>query len=132
MSKKYDTPHRSHVVKTRLTDEEHGEFMHRLEVFDMNQSEFIRKAIAGATIKPIIQATYVNDEMLDALAKLIAEYGKIGSNLNQIARRLNEFHSPYPELADEVRGASADLAALKFELLGKVGDAIGNVQTHQL
>ena len=42
------------------------------------------------------------------------EYGRIGGNLNQIARTLNEWHSPYPQLAGEVRAAVSDLAALKF------------------
>ena len=36
-------------------------------------------------------------------SKLTAEYGRIGGNLNQIARTLNEWHSPYPQLAGEVR-----------------------------
>ena len=57
---------------------------------------------------------------------------KIGGNLNQIARTLNEWHSPYPQLAGEVRAAVSDLAALKFEVLQKVGDAVGNIQTYQL
>ena len=39
--------------------------------------------------------------------------------LNQIARTLNEWHSPYPQLAGEVRAAVSDLAALKFEVLQK-------------
>lgn len=74
----------------------------------------------------------VNDELLAAVGKLTAEYGKIGGNLNQIARTLNEWHSPYPQLAGEVRAAVSDLAALKFEVLQKVGDAVGNIQTYQL
>ena len=41
------------------------------------------------------------------------EYGRIGGNLNQIARTLNEWHSPYPQLAGEVRAVVSDLAALK-------------------
>ena len=40
--------------------------------------------------------------------------------------------SPYPQLAGEVRAAVSDLAALKFEVLQKVGDAVGNIQTYQL
>ena len=38
----------------------------------------------------------------------------------------------YPQLAAEVRAAASDLAALKFEVLEKVGEAVGNVQTYQL
>ena len=130
--KKYDTPHRSRVVKTRMTEEEYADFAARLAPYGISQSEFIRRAIQGASIRPVVTVSSVNDELLAALGKLTAEYGRIGGNLNQIARTLNEWHSPYPPLAGEVRSAASDLAALKFEVLEKVGEAVGNVQTYQL
>ena len=132
MRKRYNTPHRSRVVKTRMTEEEYAEFAERLSAYNMSQAEFIRQAITGAAIRPIITVSPVNDELLAAVGKLTAEYGRIGGNLNQIARTLNEWHSPYPQLAGEVRAAVSDLAALKFEVLQKVGDAVGNIQTYQL
>ena len=128
--KRYNTPHRSRVVKTRMTEEEYAEFAERLSAYNMSQAEFIRQAITGAAIRPIITVSPVNDELLAAVGKLTAEYGRIGGNLNQIARTLNEWHSPYPQLAGEVRAAVSDLAALKFEILQKVGDAVGNIQTY--
>ena len=132
MKKKYNTPHRCHVVKTRMTEEEYADFTERLKHYDMSQAEFIRQAITRATIRPIVTVSPVNDELLAAVGKLTAEYGRIGGNLNQIARTLNEWHSPYPQLAGEVRAAVSDLAALKFEDLQKVGEAVGNIQTYQL
>ena len=94
----------------------------------MSQAEFIRQAITRATIRPIVTVSPVNDELLSAVGKLTAEYGKIGGNLNQIARSLNEYGTPYNALSVEVRAAISDLAALKFEVLRKVGDAVGNIQ----
>ena len=128
IGKRYNTPHRSHVVKTRMTEEEYADFTERLKNYDMSQAEFIRQAIARATIRPIVTVSPVNDELLSAVGKLIAEYGKIGGNLNQIARALNEYGTPYNTLSVEVRAAISDLAALKFEVLRKVGDAVGNIQ----
>ena len=128
MRKRYNTPHRSRVVKTRMTEEEYAEFAERLSACNMSQAEFIRQAITGAAIRPIITVSPVNDELLAAVGKLTAEYGRIGGNLNQIARTLNEWHSPYPQLAGEVRAAVSDLAALKFEVLQKVGDAIDAIR----
>ena len=130
--RKYDTPHRSRVVKTRLTEEEYADFAARLAPYGISQSEFIRRAIRGATIRPVVTVSPVNDELLAAIGKLTAEYGKIGGNLNQIARALNEYGTPYNTLSVEVRAAISDLAALKFEVLRKVGDAVGNIQTYQL
>ena len=132
MTKTYNTPKRTHIVKTRLDDEEHSDFLRRLEIYDMNQSEFIREAISGATIRPVIVASNINDALLEAIGMLTAKYGRIGNNLNQIARTLNEWHSPYPAMAKELREAAADLAALKYEVLKKVGDAVGNTQAFRL
>ena len=132
MAKTYNTPKRTHIVKTRLDDEEHANFLRRMELYGMSQSEFIREAISGATIKPTIVATLVSDDLLAAVGKLTAEYGRIGSNLNQIARHLNEWHSPYPDMAKELQDAATDLAMLKYEVLQKVGDALGNIQAYQL
>ncbi len=130
--KRYNTPHRRHVVKTRMTEEEYTDFAARLAPYDMSQAEFIRQAITRATIRPVVNVSAVNDELLAAIGKLTAEYGKIGGNLNQIARTLNEWHSPYPAMAKELREAAADLAALKYEVLQKVGEAVGDTQTYQL
>lgn len=132
MRKPYNTPHRTHVVKTRLTDEEHELFLNQCRTYGISQSEMLRQSMTRLQIKPVIHVSAVNDELLSAIGKLTTEYGRIGGNLNQIARTLNEWHSPYPQLAEEVRSAASDLAALKFEVLEKVGEAVGNVQAYQL
>ncbi len=75
--KRYNMPHRSRVVKTRLTDEEYADFTARLAPYGMSQSEFIRQAITRATIRPIVTVSPVNDELLAAVGKLTAEYGRI-------------------------------------------------------
>ena len=100
--KKYDTPHRSRVVKTRMTEEEYADFAARLAPYGISQSEFIRRAIQGASIRPVVTVSPVNDELLAALGKLTAEYGRIGNNLNQIARAINDWHNPYPQLVAAV------------------------------
>ena len=128
--KKYNTPHRRRVIKTRLTEEEYAEFSERVTLCKMSQSEYIRQALTKSSIRPVITVSPVNDELLSAVGKLTAEYGKIGGNLNQIARCLNEYGAPYNALSQEVRAATAELAALKFEVLQKVGEAVGNIHVH--
>ena len=132
MSKRYNTPHRTRTIKTRMTEDEYADFMERLTAYGMNQSEFIRQAIHGVTVKPIINVFSVNDELLAAVGRLTGEYGKIGSNLNQIARYLNEYGAPYNALSAEVRAALSDLAALKFQVLREVGETVGNTQAFKL
>ena len=86
MPKRYNTPHRSRVVKTRLSEDEYADFTARLAPYGISQSEFLRQAIRRTTIRPVIHVSAVNDELLSAVGKLAAEYGRIGGNLNQIAR----------------------------------------------
>ena len=74
--KRYNTPHRSRVVKTRMTEEEYAEFAERLSSYNMSQAEFIRQSITGAAIRPIITVSPVNNELLAAVGKLTAEYGR--------------------------------------------------------
>ena len=54
----------------------------------MSQAEFIRQAITRATIRPIVTVSPVNDELLSAVGRLTAEYGKIGEN-----KRATAIHS---------------------------------------
>jgi len=132
MPKRYNTPHRSRGVKTRLTEDEYADFTARLAPYGISQSEFLRQAIRRTTIRPVLHVSSVNDELLSAVGKLAAEYGRIGGNLNQIARYLNEYGAPYNTLAAEVRAELSDLAALKFRVLREVGEAIGNTETFKL
>ena len=43
MPKRYNTPHRSRVVKTRLSEDEYADFTARLAPYGISQSEFLRQ-----------------------------------------------------------------------------------------
>ncbi len=95
--KRYNTPHRHRVIKTRLTEEEYAEFSERVTLCKMSQAEFIRQALIKSSIRSVITVSPVNDELLSAVGKLTAEYGKIGGNLNQIGKRHKTYRSePFP------------------------------------
>lgn len=129
--KTYRTPKRHCVIKTRLTEDERADFEERCAALSMSQSEYIRQAVFYSKITPIIRVTAHSEEMLTVVSSLVAQYGKIGSNLNQIARYLNEYGIPYNALSGEVRAAVSDLAALKFEVLKTIGEAYGNDKAYQ-
>lgn len=130
--KVYNTPKRHCVIKTRLTEIERADFEQRCATLSMSQSEYIRQAIFYSRITPVIRVSQNSEELLTSVSSLVAQYGKIGSNLNQIARYLNEGSPPYQGLAVELRGAAANLAALKFDVLKTIGEAYGNDKTYQL
>ena len=53
MRKKYNTPHRSRIVKTRLSEDEYADFTARLAPYGISQSEFLRQAIRRTAIRPL-------------------------------------------------------------------------------
>ena len=85
-----------------------------------------------AYLRHLVNGLVPQDAPPPAYYDFMRELHRIGGNLNQIARALNEYGTPYNALSGEVRAAIADLAALKFEVLRKVGDAVGNIQAYQL
>ena len=108
MKKNYNTPKRKHYVKTMLSEEERADFDERL-------------AITG-----LPQTTVEMECNIEQLERLIAEYGKIGSNLNQIARYFNSGGTATQHLITDIRTAILDLDDLKFDILKIVGDAYGS------
>ena len=76
---------RTHPVMLRFTDTEYERLLSLAESASLPLAEYIRKQVTGKQVK--IKYEIVAD--LPELKKLIAEFGKIGSNLNQIARHFN-------------------------------------------
>ena len=85
-----------------------------------------------AYLRHLVNGLVPQDAPPPAYYDFMRELHRIGGNLNQIARYLNEYGVPYNALSGEVRAAIADLATLKYEVLKKVGDAVGNTQAYQL
>ena len=74
--KTYQTPHRTHIVKTRLSEEEYEEFRHRCDVYQVSQSEWLRQLIRTGRVHTTIRATLTSDELLEAIGKLTAQIGR--------------------------------------------------------
>ena len=109
-----------------MTEEEYADFTERLKHYDMSQSEFIRQAITRATIRPIVTVSPVNDELLSAVGRLTAEYGKIGGNLNQIARYFNQGGIISSEMRTEIKKSLRDIYEMKYEVMRMAGDFRGS------
>lgn len=67
---------------------------------------------------------------LPELKKLIAEFGKIGSNLNQIARYFNSGGIHSQEIRNAINQSFAKIYEMKYEVLKMAGDFHGNSETH--
>ena len=96
----YDPEIRSHVITVRMNEEEWSAFQsQRRKLGEMSQSDFIRQAVTTAQIKVTVRPVF-DSEKLD---QMIAECGKIGSNINQIAKKVNTTGDLYPEEMEELK-----------------------------
>ena len=57
MPKRYNTPHRSRVVKTRLSEDEYADFTERLAPYGISQSEFLRHQVGSSVSVAILAKT---------------------------------------------------------------------------
>ena len=126
--KKEKSLHRGKRVYIRFTELEYELVAGYAKDAGYPIGTFVRKQ----ALREKLEVNYNIVADLGEIQNLTVQAAGIGNNLNQIARTLNEWHSPYPAMAKELREAAADLAALKYEVLKKVGDAVGNTQAFRL
>ena len=132
MRKKYETPKRDQVVKTRLTSEEKTAFEEKCKMLGVNQSEYLRQMIRSGKVKARILVTSTSDETLEVVGRMTGQMRKIGTNLNQIAVRLNSGYEADEIIRKNIREVLAEISQVRFEIEKKVGEIYGNNQTHQL
>jgi hypothetical protein len=80
---------RQKQVFFRVTDVERAEIEARAERAGLTVAGYLRAAVFGAAT-PQPRAARRPPVEKETLLRLLAELGKVGSNINQIARRLNQ------------------------------------------
>ena len=109
MSKKYqsrDETKRSHFITVRLSDDEMESLDLICEALDENRSTYIRRRIlTGEIPRPVIQ--YALDKQTSK--EMTGQLGKIGSNLNQIARKLNSGDQSDLRMKDAIGNCLSDI-----------------------
>ncbi|MCD7736325.1 MAG: plasmid mobilization relaxosome protein MobC [Lachnospiraceae bacterium] len=116
--KKYNPENRNHVITVRMNDEEWKSFQSKLEQTETSQSDFIRQAITTAKVHVVLRPVYDSD----VLNQIAAEYGKIGSNINQIAKHLNKGNPMTASLQKSLNHCIADLNFLKAQIEKMAGE----------
>lgn len=96
----------------RLTDTEYEVISENAKASALPLAEYARKLITGKQVN--IKYEIVAD--LPELKKLIAEFGKIGSNLNQIARHFNSGGIHSQEVKKALNQGIADIYEMNYFL----------------
>lgn len=113
-----------HTVKARVDGELYEKICNGADAANLSVSEYIRQMIkkGRVTVKQEIIADVLQ------IRKIQAELGKIGSNLNQIARHFNS-GGPYDaEIQWMLNRCTAALGDIKFEAESMAGDFRGYSQ----
>ena len=108
----------THRIYLRLTDTEYEVVSTNAKNANLTLAEYARKQLMGK--KVIVKYELVAD--LPELKKLIAELGKIGSNLNQIARHFNSGGIHSQEIRKAINQSIARIYEMKYEVLKLAGD----------
>lgn len=82
---------RQRVVSVRLTEAEYEALQERARLCGLAVGAYVRACAFGDTGPRALRAPPVERELL---AAAVAQLGKLGSNVNQIARALHRFGTP--------------------------------------
>ena len=115
-----------HQIMLRLTDTEYEIVAENAKSANLPLAEYIRKQV----MKQKVIAKYEIVADLPELKKLVAEFGKIGSNLNQIARHFNSGGIHSQAMRKAIEQSVSRIYELKYEVLKMAGDFHGNTETH--
>lgn len=108
----------NHNIMLRLTDTEYEIISTNAKSANLPLAEYARKQVMNK--KVIAKYEIVAD--MPELKKLIAGFGKIGSNLNQIARHFNSGGIHSQEMRKSINQGIADIYEMKYAVLKMAGD----------
>ncbi len=105
-----ETRQRTIIVHIRLTPEERSLVDEAASRAGLTVASYARTRLIGPSLPRNVKRPSIDRELL---AKLIAQLGKIGSNLNQIARAANMNSAGAQDLDDALREATQFKAAIR-------------------
>lgn len=120
--KKNLPPARTHRITIRLTDQMYDVVARDAKAANLTIAEYIRQLILKRTIRYAPSIVHDDTKIIQELGRM----GKIGSNLNQIARYLNQGGSMTNPLAKELRETLQHLTDCCNTLNQKVEEEYGH------
>ena len=109
-------------VHLRMSETEYEILSEKAIATNMSISDFIRNALNTQNV--IIKYELTAD--VPEIKKLIGEFGKIGNNLNQIARYFNQDGIISSEMRTKIKKSLRDIYEMKYEVMKMTGDFRGS------
>lgn len=110
------------IISMKLTDAEMELLTKVASRANVSRSEYLRNLLLNKKMTPKYEV--IVD--IEDIKKLTAEYGKIGSNLNQIAKHFNSGGEYSLSMQDDLYQCIYELSKLKKEVLRLTGEFHGN------
>lgn len=118
---------RFHHITLRLSDAEYNLIMETAKEMGLCRSDYIRKVLLDGPAA--IRYEIVAD--MPELRRLASEFGKIGTNLNQIARYFHMGGVRSKAMQDEIHECITKIFEMREEVRKMAGDYHGSVETHR-
>lgn len=125
--KKETEKYRNHRITIRFTDLEYSIIETAARQTNMSLAAYVRTQVLKGQVHTKIEI--VTD--VPEIKKLLAEFGKIGGNLNQIAKYFNQGGILSQEMRGEINKRLRDLYEMKYKVMEMAGDFHGNTETHR-
>ena len=130
---RHDTPNnKTHIIKFRVTETEKLELENTAKLLHLSLSTLIRRALHSAKIERTVVVAGGGEETLNAVSTLLAQCGKVGGNLNQLARHFNSGGADTEQLRAKLLDELTDLTAFRLNAEKILGELYGNAQAYRL
>ena len=101
-------------------------------LLNLSLSTFIRRAIHNVKIEKTVIVAGGGEETMTAVSTLLAQCGRVGGNLNQLARHFNSGGADTEQLRAKILDELADLTAFRLNAEKVLGELYGNAQAYRL
>ena len=125
--KKETEKYRNHRITIRFTDLEYSIIEPAARQANMSLAAYVRTQVLKGQVHTKIEIVADVPE----IKELLAEFGKIGSNLNQIAKYFNQGGVLSQEMRGEINKRLRDLYEMKYKVMKMAGDFRGNTETYR-
>ena len=107
---------RTHIIKFRV----------------ISMSTLIRQSLLGKPIQHTVVVTGGGEDALNILSALLGQCGKIGGNLNQLARHFNTGGRDTEQLRAQLLAELSALTSFRLDAEKTIGELYGNHQAYKL
>ena len=126
------SPRKTQFIKFRVTPEEKRDLEIMCEILHVNMSTLLRRCLRNKPIKQTLVVTGGGEDALSILSDLLGQCGKIGSNLNQLARHFNSGGKDSEQIRAQLLTELSALTLFRLDAEKKMGELYGDHQAYKL